>query len=96
MLLQFAGQDEIAVNGATASLWPEVGAVGMMLIRDVAGAVVPALAAGFVTYQMLRRVDNYQVEVLLTLALAMGLYALADALHLSAPIVRRGRRAADR
>jgi Na+:H+ antiporter len=41
---------------------------------------------GFITYQMHRRVDDYQVEVLLTLALAMGLYALADALHLSAPI----------
>jgi CPA1 family monovalent cation:H+ antiporter len=47
---------------------------------------VLALAAGFVTYRMLKGVDNYQVEVLLTLALAMGLYALADALHLSAPI----------
>jgi CPA1 family monovalent cation:H+ antiporter len=35
---------------------------------------------------MLKRVDNYQVEVLLTLALAMGLYALADSSHLSAPI----------
>ena len=35
---------------------------------------------------MLKRVDNYQVEVLITLALAMGLYAGADALHLSAPI----------
>jgi Na+:H+ antiporter len=52
----------------------------------VGGALVPALAAGIVTYQMLKRVDNYQVEVLLTLALAMGLYALADGLHLSAPI----------
>ena len=50
------------------------------------GALVLALAAGTLTYQMLKRVDNYQVEVLLTLALAMGLYALADALHLSAPI----------
>jgi CPA1 family monovalent cation:H+ antiporter len=35
---------------------------------------------------MLKRVDNYQVEILLTLALAMGLYALTDALHLAAPI----------
>lgn len=32
------------------------------------------------------RLDDYQVEVLLALALGMGLYALADALHLSAPI----------
>jgi CPA1 family monovalent cation:H+ antiporter len=63
-----------------------VGAVGMLLLKEVGGALALALAAGIVTYQMLKRVDNYQVEVLLTLALAMGLYALADALHLSAPI----------
>ena len=54
--------------------------------KEVGGALALALAAGYITYQMLKRVDNYQVEVLLTLALAMGLYALADALHLSAPI----------
>ena len=35
---------------------------------------------------MLRSVDNYQVEILLTLALVMGGYALADALHISGPI----------
>ncbi|SBT08048.1 Na(+)/H(+) antiporter NhaP (fragment) [Candidatus Accumulibacter aalborgensis] len=58
----------------------------MLLLKEVGGALVLALAAGIVTYQMLKRVDNYQVEVLLTLALAMGVYALADALHLSAPI----------
>ncbi len=35
---------------------------------------------------MLKRVDNYQVEVLITLALVTGGYALAMAWHLSAPI----------
>ena len=35
---------------------------------------------------MLRLVDNYQVEVLMTLALAMGVYALASALHMSGPL----------
>ena len=62
------------------------GTVAMLLIKEVGGALVLALAAGAITYRMLKRVNNYQVEVLLTLALAMGLYALADALHLSAPI----------
>jgi CPA1 family monovalent cation:H+ antiporter len=41
---------------------------------------------GLLTYYRLRRVDEYQVEILLTLALAMGSYALADSLHFSAPI----------
>ena len=63
-----------------------VGAVGLLLLREVGGALALGLVAGLVVYQMLKRVDNYQVEVLLTLALAMGLYALADAEHLSAPI----------
>ncbi|MGA9032503.1 MAG: sodium:proton antiporter [Sulfuricaulis sp.] len=86
VLLQLAGFDEAAGNGVAAPLSIGVGAVGTLLLKEVGGALVLALAAGFITYQMLKRVDNYQVEVLLTLALAMGLYALADALHLSAPI----------
>jgi len=85
VLLDLAGPGEAAASGATP-LSISVGAVGMLLLTEVGGALVLAMAAGFVTYQMLRRVDNYQVEVLLTLALAMGLYALADGLHLSAPI----------
>jgi len=44
------------------------------------------LGAGGLTYWMLKSVDNYQVEVLLTLALVTGGYALAETLHLSAPI----------
>jgi CPA1 family monovalent cation:H+ antiporter len=86
VLLQISGSDAAVGNAAAAPLSIGVGAVGMLLLKEVGGAVVLALAAGFITYRMLRRVDNYQVEVLLTLALAMGLYALADALHLSAPI----------
>jgi CPA1 family monovalent cation:H+ antiporter len=35
---------------------------------------------------MLKQVDNYQVEILITLGLVTGGYALAEALHLSAPI----------
>ena len=35
---------------------------------------------------MLRSVNNYQVEVLLTLALVMGGYAFASAIHVSGPI----------
>lgn len=81
LLLQLSGLD-----AATAPLSIDVGAVVMLLLEEVGGAVLLGLATGIVTYLMLKRVDNYQVEVLLTLALAMGSYALAEALHLSAPI----------
>ncbi len=86
VLLELSGLGGAPGSGATESLSIDVGALGMLLLREVGGALALALAAGIVTYQMLRRVDNYQVEVLLTLSLAMGIYALADALHLSAPI----------
>ena len=87
VLLQFAGLEEAGGSGTLAPFSIDAGgAVAMLLLKEVGGALVLALVAGTLVYRMLKRVDNYQVEVLLTLALAMGLYALADALHLSAPI----------
>ena len=59
--------------------------VGLLLLKSV-GAVVLGAGLGWVTQRMLLLVDEYRVEVLLTLALAMGGYALADALKMSAPI----------
>ncbi len=65
---------------------PGVGDVSLLLIREVGGGILLGLAAGLLTYYLLRRVDDYQVEILLTLGLAMGGFALADALNFSAPI----------
>ena len=44
------------------------------------------MVIGYAAYRMLRKVDNAQVEILITLALASGGYALASTLHLSGPI----------
>jgi CPA1 family monovalent cation:H+ antiporter len=65
---------------------PGIADVSTLLLREVGGGVVLGLVAGLVTYYLLARVDEYQVEILLTLALAMGGFALADSLHFSAPI----------
>ncbi len=86
VLLRLSGLGGAVGHGGAEPPSMAVDEVGMLLLEEVGGALVLALAAGMITYQMLKRVDNYQVEVLLTVALAMGLYALADALHLSAPI----------
>ena len=83
VLLQLAGLDGA---GHAAQTPPSVLGVMGLLLTEVGGAVVLGLGLGYLTYRMLKQVDNYQVEVLLTLALAMGIYALAEALHLSAPI----------
>ncbi|ESQ15404.1 MAG TPA: sodium:proton antiporter [Chromatiaceae bacterium] len=53
---------------------------------EAIGGLLFGLAIGGLAYLMLRHVDHYQVEVLVTLALATGSYALAEHFHLSAPI----------
>ena len=57
-----------------------------MLVLKAGGGILLGAALGFVTYRLLRHVDQYRVELLMTLALAMGGYALADALGVSAPL----------
>lgn len=57
-----------------------------LLATEALGGIGFGLAAGYLCYRMLRQVDDYAVEVLLTLALVTGGYALAMALHVSAPL----------
>ncbi len=65
---------------------PTVGSIGFLFFQEAIGGIVFGLVTGYITFSMLRTVDNYQVEIMLTLALVMGGYALAHALHLSGPI----------
>ncbi len=58
----------------------------LLFIEEVVGGAFFGLAIGWLAYWMLKSVDNYQVEVLLTLALVMGGYGLANAIHISGPI----------
>ncbi|MGD2123770.1 MAG: cation:proton antiporter, partial [Gemmatimonadota bacterium] len=53
---------------------------------EVIGGLVFGGILGWVVYRMLKAVDEYQVEILLTLALVTGGYALAQALHVSGPL----------
>jgi len=66
----------------------EVTAVSVLglFFKEAFGGVVFGLLIGWVAYWMLKSIDNYQVEVLITLALVAGGFALADELHISGPI----------
>lgn len=57
-----------------------------LLAHEAGGGIVFGLVLGYVTVWLLKSVDNYQVEVLLTLAAVMGGYALASRLHVSGPL----------
>jgi len=66
----------------------QIGAVEILelFVLEVGGGAILGGAAGWLVFQAMRRIDDYALEVLLTLALVMGLYALASALHMSGPI----------
>lgn len=72
----------IATGGHEVS----AGHIALLFLEEAVGGVVFGFALGWLTYKMLKQVDNYQVEILLTLALVMGGYALAAAIHTSGPI----------
>ncbi len=61
-------------------------AMGWLLLQEAVGGIVLGLALGYGAYLMLKSVDQHSVEILITLALVMGGYAVADALHTSGPI----------
>jgi monovalent cation:H+ antiporter, CPA1 family len=63
-----------------------LGSIVLLFVQEAVGGAAIGLALGYLTYVMLKSIDQHHVEILLTLALVMGGYALADALHTSAPI----------
>ncbi len=62
------------------------GSIAMLLGQEVVGGILFGLVLGGLAYAMLKSVDDYKVEILITLAVVTGGYALADAIHVSGPI----------
>src|SRR5262249_10885674 len=78
----FMGVLEVLTEGHSF----DPGHLAVLFLREALGGAAFGLAAGYLVYRLIKSVDDYPVEVLLSLALVAGGYALADALHLSGPI----------
>jgi len=81
VLLSFVGAGHGGDHGQL-----DVMGVAILFGQEVIGGTIFGLAIGYVTFRMLASIDNYQVEVLLTLGLVLGGYAMASAMHISGPI----------
>ena len=53
--------------------------------QEVIGGIILGLFLGWVTYRLMRSIDNYEIEVILTLATVMGGTMLAHKFHLTLP-----------
>ena len=82
VLLGIAG----GAHGMTPSRSAGASGVAMMFAQQVLGGAVFGLGVGYAGLLLLRSVDSYVVETLLTLAMATGGYAAAEGLKVSAPI----------
>ncbi len=76
------GAGEHAINGAEAG-W--LGVV-QLLSQEVLGGLALGLALGWITYKLMKSIDDYEIEVIITLACVMGGYSLAHYWHVSAPL----------
>jgi CPA1 family monovalent cation:H+ antiporter len=65
---------------------PTFQSASFLLLHEAGGGLLLGAVLGYVTYRMLKSIDQYHVEVLLTVAAVAGGYALASRLHVSGPL----------
>ncbi|NIO28510.1 MAG: sodium:proton antiporter [Candidatus Latescibacteria bacterium] len=71
---------------ATAGHHVSAGSIAILLAVEIIGGLAFGAMVGWVVYLMLKSIDSYEVEILLTLAIVTGGYALAQQLHVSGPL----------
>ena len=74
---------EVATTGVDKV---SVGGTAMLFLKEAGGGIVFGGIMGYLAYFFIQSIDNYRVEVLITLTVVMSGYGLADHLHLSAPL----------
>ena len=63
-----------------------IGEIGFLFVEEVLGGIILGLALGYIAYMLMKSIDDYSTEVLITIAIVMGGYGLAQYLHFSGPL----------
>ncbi|EPN19255.1 Na+/H+ antiporter NhaP, partial [Pseudomonas syringae pv. actinidiae ICMP 18804] len=63
-----------------------VGETALLFVHEAVGGVLFGGLIGYAVYLMIKSIEQYQIEVMLTLALVIGGSAMASELHVSGPI----------
>lgn len=71
---------------ATGRLHADPGHIAIEFVKEAGGGILLGLVLGWICYRMLKTLDDYSVEILITLACVTGGYSLAGHLHLSGPL----------
>ncbi|BBC73870.1 sodium:proton antiporter [Altererythrobacter sp. B11] len=73
---------DAAITGQDFSL----GEGAQLFLVEAGGGILVGLAVGWIGFRAMRSMDEYALEVLITLAVVMGGYALCSTLHVSGPL----------
>lgn len=60
--------------------------VGLLFFEEVFGGIALGLLMGWVGFKIMKTIDHYETEVMITLAMVMGIYSIAHAVHFSGPL----------
>ncbi len=60
--------------------------VGLLFLREAGGGLLLGILIGYGSYLLMRSIDNYKVEVMLSVAVVMGGYTIADKIGVSGPL----------
>jgi len=66
---------------------PTIGGVAYFFVKEALGGALLGAVLGWCVFRVMKRIDDYSLEILLSLGLAFGGYELAVALHVSGPIM---------
>ena len=76
----------ILLAAATGAEQFSFGHAGELFLLEAGGDVLLGLVVGWLGFLMMRSVEEHNIEILITLSIVMGGYALAERLHISGPI----------
>ena len=60
--------------------------IGLLFFEEVFGGIALGLLMGWVGFKIMKTIDHYETEVMITLAMVMGIYSIAHAVHFSGPL----------
>ena len=72
------------INAGIGNLQP--GEILLLFFQEAGGGLLLGVILGYIGFFAMRSIDYYKVEVMITLAIVMGGYYLAEILHVSGPL----------